>query len=176
MKARKFKETIFLAVLPVFSAFLMSVAAGDTAPDFTLKNQDGKPVHLADSKGKFVLIYFYPKDETPGCTKEACEFRDQYSKIKKLNAVVFGVSRQDQKSHQEFSSHHKLPFDLLVDEDGAVAKSFGVGSMPVIGLTQRQSILIGPDGKVLRFYSSVDPATHTNEVISDIAKASPPAS
>lgn len=172
MMARNFG--FFLATLLV--PFLMAVSPGDKAPDFSLKNQDGKTVHLADAKGKFVLIYFYPKDETPGCTKEACEFRDSYSKITKLNALVYGVSRQDQKSHQEFVSHHKLPFDLLVDEDGSVAKAFGVSSMPIIGLTSRQSILIGPDGKVLHFYDKVDPSKHTQEVIDDISKASSPKS
>lgn len=171
MTVHKLKSLVFFLFLP----FLFAVAPGDQAPDFSLKNQDGKVIHLSDAKGKFVLIYFYPKDETPGCTKEACEFRDQYSKITKLNAVVYGVSRQDQKSHQEFVTHHKLPFDLLVDADGAVAKSLGVSSMPIIGLTSRQSVLIGPDGKVIHFYEKVDPTKHTQEVIDDITKASKPA-
>jgi peroxiredoxin Q/BCP len=164
------KKTLFL--LPLIAIFLLALSPGDAAPDFTAKNQDGKPVHLADFHGKFVLLYFYPKDETPGCTKEACSFRDAYAKIKDMNTVVFGVSRQDEKSHQEFKTKHKLPFDLLVDTDGSLAKLYGVKSIPVIGLSRRESVLIGPDGKVVRFYGDVDPSSHTQEVLNDIKTAS----
>jgi peroxiredoxin Q/BCP len=157
---------VVLAVIITAQAF--AISPGEPAPDFSTSNQDGKIVRLSDFKGKYVLIYFYPKDDTPGCTKEACSFRDQYKKIIELNAVVLGVSRQDEKSHQSFRSKHKLPFDLLADRDGNVAKLYGVGSMPLIGLTKRQSVLIGPDGKVIRFYDSVDPSKHTEEVIQDI--------
>ena len=149
----------------------MAMSPGDRVPDFSAKNQDGRLIHLSDFKGKYVLLYFYPKDETPGCTKEACNFRDEYAEIGKLNAVILGASRQDQKSHQEFRAKHKLPFDLLVDADGSLAKTFGVETMPVIGFPKRQSILIGIDGKMVRFYSDVDPATHVNQVIEDIGKA-----
>jgi peroxiredoxin Q/BCP len=149
----------------------MAISPGEMAPEFALKNQNGAVIRLSEQRGKFVLIYFYPKDETPGCTKEACNFRDEYSKIKEMNAVVFGISKQDEKSHQKFIAKHKLPFDLLVDSDGAVAKAYGVGTMPLVGFHKRQSILIGPDGKVIRFYSDVDPATHVAEVLADIKKS-----
>ena len=150
---------------------LMGIAAGDAAPDFTAKNQDGKTIKLSEQKGKYVLLYFYPKDETPGCTKEACSFRDSYAEIKKLNAVIFGVSRQDEKSHQKFIAKHKLPFDLLVDSDGSIGESFGVKTMPVIGFLKRQSILISPEGKVIKFYGDVDPTKHVAEVIGDLKAA-----
>lgn len=150
---------------------LMGIAAGTAAPDFSAKNQDGKTIKLSDFKGKFVMMYFYPKDDTPGCTKEACDFRDKYGEIRDLGGVVLGVSRQDAKSHQAFIAKHKLPFDLLIDEKGDIAKLYGVGTMPIVGFHQRQSVLIGPDMKVVKFYDSVDPKTHVAEVIADIKAA-----
>jgi peroxiredoxin Q/BCP len=116
-------------------------------------------------------LYFYPKDETPGCTTEACTLRDKFEKIRALNTVIYGVSRQDQKSHQEFKAKHKLPFDLLVDTDGAIGKAFGVGTIMGMGLSKRQSFLIGPDGKILKAYTDVDPARHATEIITDIEAA-----
>ena len=163
------KKTSFRFLMLLSIPFLLALSQGDPAPDFALKNQDGKIVHLSDFKGKPVLIYFYPKDETPGCTKEACTLRDQYEKFQKLGAVILGVSRQDEKSHQEFKSKHKLPFDLLVDRDGGAAGKFGVGKMPLIGLIQRKSVLVGPDQKVFRFYDSVNPENHAGQVLSDLA-------
>ncbi len=130
-----------------------------------------RTINLKDLAGKPFVLYFYPKDNTSGCTKEACDFRDRFTEIKKLNAVVLGVSRQNGESHKKFIAKHKLPFDLLVDADGSVAKSFGVGTMPVVGFHHRQSILVGPDGKVVSFYESVDPEKHVAEVIADIKKA-----
>jgi peroxiredoxin Q/BCP len=150
----------------------LALAPGEQAPLFTAKNQSGQVVRLSDFSKKFVLLYFYPKDDTPGCTREACSFRDEYSKLREMNTVIFGVSRQDEKSHQAFRTKHKLPFDLLVDADGSLAESFGVGKIPVIGLEKRQSILIGPDGKVIRFFENVDPATHVHEVMQEVEKAS----
>ena len=164
------KKLLSKLILP-FAPVLMAVAAGAQAPHFSAKNQDGKEIHLTDLKGQFVLIYFYPKDDTPGCTKEACDFRDHYTEIKKLNTVVLGISRPDAESHKKFIAKHKLPFDLLVDTDGKIAESFGVGTMPIVGFHKRQSILIGPDGKVVHFYDSVDPKTHVDEVLKDIKAA-----
>jgi peroxiredoxin Q/BCP len=158
----------------VFLASLaMAIAPGDKiSADLSAKNQIGKTVRIADFKGKYLLVYFYPKDETPGCTKEACDLRDQYAEIKKLNAGVVGVSRQDEKSHQQFIAKHKLPFDLLVDTDGSFGKAFGVESIMGTGFSKRQSVLIGPDGKVLRFYESVDPDKHAGIVLEDLKKFS----
>src|SRR5437899_966210 len=95
-------STLVLLVLP----FLLALTSGDIAPAFSAKNQDGKLIQLKDFKGKFVLLFFYPKDDTSGCTKEACSFRDEYASIKKLNTVIFGVSRQNEKSHQQFRAKH----------------------------------------------------------------------
>ena len=166
------KTTALLALLiGLFCPFLLGLSAGDPAPNISARNQNGKLIHLSDYRGKFILVYFYPKDETPGCTKEACSFRDEYAKIRKMNAVIFGVSRQDEKSHQKFIAHHHLPFDLLVDRDGSIAKAFGVGSIPILGLLKRESVLIGPDGKVIRFYDDVNPGRHAEEVLDDLRKA-----
>src|SRR5688572_19039902 len=95
-----------------------SIAPGDAAPDFTAKNQDGRAIQLSSLKGKPVLLFFYPKDDTPGCTREACSLRDNYAELKQEGAVLFGVSRQDEASHRAFRDKHRLPYDLLVDADG----------------------------------------------------------
>lgn len=129
-------------------------------------------IRFSDYRGQYVLIFFYPKDETPGCTAQACSFRDNFVQIKESNTVIFGISRQNEDSHKKFIAKHKLPFDLLVDSDGAAAKAFGVGTVPVLGFTKRQSLLFSPEGKVIRFYEKVDPKTHVQEVLKDIAKAS----
>ena len=156
------------ALLLMASLAWLGLAPGDPAPDFAAKNQDGKIVHLSDFHGKPVLLYFYPKDDTPGCTKEACTFRDEYSKFQSLGAVILGISRQDQKSHQAFRAKYHLPFDLLTDTDGSLAKSYGVELMPIIGYHKRQSALISPDGKLIQFYPDVSPATHSAQVLKDL--------
>ena len=148
-----------------------AVELGGVAPEFQARNQDGKSVKLSDYKGKPVLLYFYPKDDTPGCTKEACEFRDRFKEFKKQGAVVFGVSRQDEKSHQEFKAKHKLPFDLLVDADGKIAALYGIETMPVVGFHKRQSVLIAGSGKILQIYKDVDPQSHPKTVLEDLKKA-----
>jgi peroxiredoxin Q/BCP len=165
------KITRILMSLCLFTAtpFLPAQAAtlepGATVPEFNAPNQDGKAVKLSDFKGSPVLLYFYPKDETPGCTKQACSLRDEFAEFKKLGAVVLGISRQDQASHQEFKKKHKLPFDLLVDADGKIAEKLGVSTMPLIGFHKRQSLIVGKDGKLLKFMGDVDPDTHTAEVL-----------
>lgn len=162
------KKMITLAAMLTLTAFSLALKPGDTVPDFKAKNQDGIEVQLSHYKGKPVLLYFYPKDDTPGCTKEACQFRDKYSEFKKLGAVIFGISKQDEKSHQKFIKKHKIPFDLLIDSDGTIAESLGVETMPIIGFHKRQSVLIGPDGKMAKFYESVDPDKTADEVIKDL--------
>jgi thioredoxin-dependent peroxiredoxin len=131
-------------------------------------NQNKEKVELSSFKGKLVLIYFYPKDDTPGCTAEACEFRNHYKEFQQKGVTILGVSRQDAESHQKFRKKYHLPFDLLSDQDGKFAKSLGVETMPVIGFHQRQSLLIGRDGKVIKFYSKVDPKTHSQEILKEI--------
>lgn len=162
------KKIIVTGLIVMLSLFSLALKQGDTVPDFKAKNQDGIEVSLSQFKGKPVLLYFYPKDDTPGCTKEACQFRDKYSDFKKLGVVIFGISKQDEKSHQKFIKKHKIPFDLLIDSDGAIAESLGVETMPIIGFHKRQSVLIGPDGKMAKFYDSVDPDKTADEVMKDL--------
>jgi peroxiredoxin Q/BCP len=145
-----------------------SLTIGDKLPELTAINQDGKSITLTQSLGQFVLIYFYPKDETPGCTTEAQKLRDLYPEMKKNNIIVYGVSKQDQKSHKAFHSKFSLPFDLLVDQDGKMAKEMGVGLIPLMGWTKRKSLLFNPDGKLIKFYDDVNPELHAQEVLKDV--------
>lgn len=159
--------------LPTLVSLLLltSLPEGSVVPDFSAPNQDGKEVKLSDLKGKPVLIYFYPKDDTPGCTKQACDLRDRYAQFQKAGIVVLGVSRQDAKSHQAFRAKYRLPFDLLTDKDGELAKKLGVELMPLVGVHKRQSLLIGADGKVVAFFADVDPKTHAELVLKKLAPA-----
>lgn len=141
------------------------LAIGQTAPDFAASDQDGKPVHLADLRGHFVVVYFYPKDETPGCTKEACSFRDSWTALGKTGAVLVGVSADSLDSHKAFASHYKLPFLLVSDPDGSIGKKYGV---PFAGHHQRQTIVIGADGKVRKVYRKVDVTMHAQEILADV--------
>jgi len=139
----------------------MAIQEGKAAPDFTLEDQDGKHVSLSDFAGKqAVLLYFYPKDDTPGCTKEACGFRDDISTFKKLGVAVLGVSADGAASHQKFIGKYKLPFPLLSDPGRAVMKRYGAfGEKMMYGKKTvgviRSSVLIGKDGKVLRHWARV---------------------
>jgi thioredoxin-dependent peroxiredoxin len=159
------RRLIILLISPV----LLALSAGEKVPALKAKNQHGKTISLDQYQGKYVLIYFYPKDDTPGCTAQAQGLRDQYPEFKKANATVLGVSRQDEKSHQDFISKYNLPFDLLVDADGSLGKNLGIGSIPILGLSKRQSVLIGPDGRVIKFYDEVkNPGDHAHTVLQDI--------
>jgi thioredoxin-dependent peroxiredoxin len=142
---------------------------GKPAPDFTAGAQDGSTVHLAALKGKSVVVYFYPKDETPGCTKEACSFRDAWQALSKTGAVLVGVSADTLESHKQFVAHWKLPFLLASDPDGAIGKLFGV---PFEGYHHRQTFVIGPDGTVRKAYRTVDVTQHAQQILDDLAHAS----
>jgi peroxiredoxin Q/BCP len=143
---------------------------GSKAPDFTAKDQDGKKVKLSDYKGKRVVHYFYPKDDTPGCTKEACSFRDADAVFNKKGIKVFGVSTDDEKSHQKFISKFQLPFDLLADTDKKIVEKYGVwGEKSMYGRkymgTNRKTFLIGEDGKIVKIFDKVKVAEHADEVL-----------
>ena len=144
--------------------------AGKKAPAFSLKDQDGKTVKLSDFKGQDVVLYFYPKDNTPGCTTEACDFRDNQSALKKAGAVVLGVSMDSEASHKKFIQKQSLNFPLLVDADHAVAEAYGAwGEKSMYGKTFmgliRSTFLIGPDGKLKRVWPKVKVAGHVDEVL-----------
>lgn len=136
---------------------------GDPAPDVTLTLQDGKQVKLSSLKGEQVAVYFYPKDDTPGCTVEAQGIRDSWDELQKAKVHVYGVSTQDAASHQAFIDKHKLPFDLVVDSDKSVAQAFGV---PLKGdYASRQTFLIGADGKIKKVWRSVNPPDHAKDLL-----------
>jgi peroxiredoxin Q/BCP len=144
-------------------------AAGDAAPDFELKDQDGEIHAIEDYRGKWVALYFYPKDGTPGCTTEACEFRDNIFAFRNKDCQILGVSLDDEASHKEFSEKHGLPFPLLADTDGSTAEAYGVKSrMLGFAVAKRQTFLIDPDGNVARHYEDVDPDTHSQEILADL--------
>jgi peroxiredoxin Q/BCP len=145
------------------------------APNFSLMDETGKNISLSDYKGKVVVLYFYPKDDTPGCTTEACSFRDNYSKYKELGAVILGVSPDSQKSHEKFAAKHQLPFTLLVDEDHKVCEQYGVwGRKKFMGREYdgvfRTTYLIDKDGSVAKVFEGVKPANHAQEVLNAIAE------
>jgi peroxiredoxin Q/BCP len=143
---------------------------GDKAPDFTAKNQDGETVKLKDLQGKRVVLYFYPKDDTPGCTKEACSFRDADDIFAKKGIKVLGVSIDDEKSHQKFISKYQLPFDLLADTDKEIVEKYGVwGEKSIYGRkymgTLRKTFLIDEQGKIVKIFDKVKVAEHADEVL-----------
>ena len=149
----------------------MTIQEGKPAPAFTLKDTNGKSVSLKDLRGQNVILYFYPKDDTPGCTKEACGFRDLGKKIEKHGAVILGVSPDGAESHQEFSKKYKLPFTLLSDPDKKVMKAYGAyGPKMMYGKKTtgviRSTVWIGPDGKVVKHWSHVPKADeHPDKVL-----------
>jgi thioredoxin-dependent peroxiredoxin len=136
---------------------------GAAAPDFEGRDVTGKSVHLSDVRGHFAVVYFYPKDETPGCTHEACAFRDAFTRFEARKIAVFGISRDSNESHKEFRSKNSLPFTLVADEDGSVDRAYGVPSM--LGMSKRVTFLIGVDGKVSHIWPDVDPAVHAEQVL-----------
>ncbi len=149
------------------------IKTGNKAPDFSLPDQNQKIHSLKDYQGKWVLLYFYPKDNTPGCTKEACAFRDWWNKLKRLGVVVLGISKDSVKSHANFASKYNLPFPLLSDQELEVIKKYGAwGKKKMAGReyfgTKRISVLINPKGKVKKIYNNVKPELHAEEVWLDV--------
>jgi peroxiredoxin Q/BCP len=150
---------------------MAAIQEGKAAPAFTLEDANGKKVSLKDFAGKNVILYFYPKDDTPGCTKEACGFRDSWKDIQKANAVVLGVSADSGASHQKFISKYKLPFPLLSDPDRKTMKTYGAyGEKMMYGKKTvgviRSTVWIGPDGKVKKHWARVaDAAKHPDQVL-----------
>ena len=149
----------------------MAIEEGKAAPAFTLADAHGNKVSLKDFAGKHVILYFYPKDDTPGCTKEACGFRDDWKTLQKLGVAVLGVSGDSQASHQKFAAKYKLPFTLLSDPDKAVMQKYGAyGEKMLYGKKTvgviRSTVWIGPDGKVKKHWARVrEAATHPDDVI-----------
>jgi peroxiredoxin Q/BCP len=154
----------------------LKLKAGDPAPDFTAATNGGGKVSLADFRGQHVVLYFYPRDNTPGCTKEACGFRDRFSEFKQKGVVVFGVSVDSARSHDKFVEKYKLPFTLLADEDKRIVQAYGAwGQKSFLGKkymgTHRVTFLIGPDGKIKKIWPKVKPEEHAEDVLAALSPA-----
>jgi thioredoxin-dependent peroxiredoxin len=146
------------------------IKEGDAAPDFEARDADGNTVRLSELRGQKVVLYFYPKDDTPGCTKEACSFRDSFAEFGRRGIKVLGVSTDDERSHRKFAEKYSLPFTLLADTDHAVADLFGVyGEKQFMGRkymgVARQTFLIGEDGRVVKVFDKVKVDEHADEVL-----------
>jgi len=162
-----------LAVLVVLVPRLLSrpaiPAVGSNAPDFTLPSQDGSAVSLKDYRGKWVVLYFYPKDQTPGCTREAHNFQTDQAKYAALNAVVLGISVDSVESHKKFCANDGLNFKLLADTKHTVTQSYGsLVNLGVARFASRHTFLIDPAGKIAKAYTSVDPVKHSAEVLTEL--------
>ncbi|MFO7446345.1 MAG: thioredoxin-dependent thiol peroxidase [Ignavibacteriaceae bacterium] len=148
---------------------------GKKAPDFKLKNQDGKEISLSDFKGKKVILYFYPKDDTPGCTKEACSFRDDFPKFENVDAVILGVSPDSVKSHKKFIEKHNLPFNLLSDESKEMLEKYGVWKeksmygKKYMGV-ERTTYIIDEEGKIKKIFNKVKVPDHNKDVMEALNK------
>jgi peroxiredoxin Q/BCP len=148
----------------------MALKEGSKAPAFSLTDDSGKKVSLKDFKGRTVILYFYPKDMTPGCTQEACDFRDSFTRLKKLDALVLGISKDSVDRHKKFKEKEKLPFALLSDEDGKVCELYGVWQEKMLygrkymGI-ERSTFVIGPDQKLNKIFSKVKVKGHVDEIL-----------
>ncbi len=162
---------LFAALLALaVPALADAPAVGSPAPAFKLQDQDGKWHSLSDYRGKWVVLYFYPKDDTPGCTTEACAFRDNIFAFDKEGAVVLGISVDEVGSHKAFAEKHSLPFTLLADPTKAVTKEYGVlrTYMAVMEMAHRETFIIDPQGRIAKHYDTVDPDSHSKVVLDDL--------
>ena len=165
-----------LSLTAVISIFVWADAytdtqpdVGDSAPSFKLQDQNGDWHTLGDYKGKYVVLFFYPKDGTPGCTTEACNFRDNIFAFDDLNTQILGISLDDVDSHKEFSEKYSLPYPILADVEKESAVDYGVlGKFMMMTITKRESFIIDPDGLIVKHYKNVDPDKHTDEVIEEL--------
>ncbi len=166
------KNILLLLLFTVLSAPVIAgepPALGSDAPPFNLQDQNGEWHQLSDYHGQWLAVYFYPRDDTPGCTTEACNFRDNIYAFKAIGAAIIGISVDDVESHKKFSDKYKIPFTILADEDSDTAAAYGVlRDYKLIKLASRQSFLLDPEGKIAKHYVDVDPDTHTDQVLADI--------
>ena len=167
---RLFKQFIFVALLLPFSlASLAQIKVGSKAPNFTLSDQNSIQHQLSDYEGSWVILYFYPKDDTPGCTTQACDFRDAVKRIIASKSNVFGVSLDSVESHKRFADKNNLPFSLLSDESGEVSEAYdSLNNFMSFKSAKRNTFIIDPDGKVAKIYLSVKPSTHSQMVLNDL--------
>ena len=167
---RLFKQFIFVVLLlPISFASLAQIKVGSKAPNFTLRDQNSIQHQLSDYEGSWVILYFYPKDDTPGCTTQACDFRDAVKRIIASKSNVFGVSLDSVESHKRFADKNNLPFSLLSDESGEVSEAYdSLNNFMSFKSAKRNTFIIDPDGKVAKIYLSVKPSTHSQMVLNDL--------
>jgi peroxiredoxin Q/BCP len=158
------------AVTAASTVWAAAPEAGSTAPAFHLQDQAGAWHELGEYRGKWVVLYFYPKDDTPGCTTQACEFRDNIFAFNKLGAVILGISVDDVASHKQFAHEHSLPFTLLADSTKETAKSYGVlhNVLGLMEIASRETFIIDPQGRIAKHYKPVDPKGHSQMVLADL--------
>ena len=167
---RLFKQFIIVALLLPFSfATLAQIKVGSKAPNFNLSDQNSIQHQLSDYEGNWVILYFYPKDDTPGCTTQACDFRDAVKRIIASKSNVFGVSLDSVESHKRFADKNNLPFSLLSDESGEVSEAYdSLNNFMSFKSAKRNTFIIDPDGKVAKIYLSVKPSNHSQMVLNDL--------
>lgn len=162
-------KNLIVILLSLGVTTVSAIDVGQVAPDFTLTDQHNEKQTLSKMKGKWIVLYFYPKDETPGCTAEACSFRDNISAIRAKNTVVWGLSVDNNESHEAFAKHHKLPFTLLADPKGKVAQQYdSLLNLFVMKLAKRHSFIIDPKGNIAKAYMTVNPKGHVADILKDL--------
>ena len=162
-------KLVTLLGISISASSMAAALVGEPAPDFRLQDQKGEWHSIEQHRGQWIALYFYPKDDTPGCTKEACAFRDNIFAFEELNALILGISLDDVNSHAEFAEKYSLPFSLLADTDKQAATSYNViMKIGPMEMAKRQSFLIDPDGIIVKHYETVDPETHSTTVLADI--------
>lgn len=158
-----------LTVIGIAAAHGAPLQVGQPAPPFALKDQSGALHRLSDYAGRWLVVYFYPKDDTPGCTKEACHFRDDIAKLHAMGVQLLGISLDSTESHDKFAAKFKLPFPLLADDGGDVAKRYDAyWSFLFIHVARRHTFIIDPAGRIAKIYREVDPDSHSAQVIADL--------
>ena len=168
---RRFTKQLFVLVLTLAISLssVASLSVGNQAPNFNLNDQNNITHNLSDYRGSWVILYFYPKDDTPGCTTQACDFRDAVEKIIASRSTVFGVSLDSVESHKRFAEKNNLPFSLLSDEDGVVSKAYdSLRSFANFKASKRNTFIIDPNGYIAKVYISVNPSTHSQMVLNDL--------
>ena len=171
MRLSVIKQLFLLVFLLITSSsVLANLEVGDKAPNFILNDQNNQAHQLSDYEGRWVILYFYPKDDTPGCTTQACDFRDAVKRIIASRSVVFGLSLDSVESHKRFSDKNNLPFSLLSDEEGVAAKSYNsLNNFMGYKSAKRNTFIIDPEGFLSKIYLSVDPKTHSQMVLNDLS-------
>lgn len=171
LKLLFYTVVLLLAILGYrnFAQAANTIKIGDNAPGFTLNDATGKTHSLSDYAGQYLVLYFYPKDDTPGCTKEACHFRDDLTQFEKLNAKIVGISVDTSASHDDFTKKYQLNFTLLADYEGKIAEKYdALTNLLIMKIAKRHTFLIDPAGKIVRIYKNIDVSNHSQQIVNDL--------